>query len=75
MSDKRIGFAALIAFAAWLFIALPLIYLPEHNKFFHEPFGLKPAELLLAAATLGLWYATHRLVKGSDKTAERQLRA
>lgn len=31
--------------------------------------------LVLAAGTLFLWLATRRLVRGSEKTAERQLRA
>lgn len=31
--------------------------------------------LVLAVGTLFLWFATRRLVKGSEKTAERQLRA
>jgi hypothetical protein len=31
--------------------------------------------LVLAAGTLFLWLATKRLVRGSEKTAERQLRA
>jgi hypothetical protein len=30
---------------------------------------------LLFAATIALWWSTRRLVKGTDKTAERQLRA
>lgn len=30
---------------------------------------------ILGAATMGLWIATRRLVKGADRTAERQLRA
>jgi hypothetical protein len=40
-----------------------------------EIWGVKRGEWLLFLATLGLWYATWRLVRGADKTAERQLRA
>src|SRR6185369_15575329 len=40
-----------------------------------EPLGVKRGEWLLVLATCGLWYATARLVKGAEKTAERQLRA
>jgi hypothetical protein len=38
-------------------------------------FGVRLGEALLALATFLLWLATRELVKGSDKTAERQLRA
>jgi len=41
----------------------------------HEFYGIKPGEFLLFFATMGLWYATARLVKGVDTTAQRQLRA
>jgi hypothetical protein len=37
--------------------------------------GIKPGEWLLAIVTWMLWLATARLVRGADKTAERQLRA
>jgi hypothetical protein len=37
--------------------------------------GIKPGEWLLGIVTWMLWFATVRLVRGSDKTAERQLRA
>jgi hypothetical protein len=40
-----------------------------------EIFGIKPGEWLLSIVTLMLWGATVRLVRNSDKTAERQLRA
>ncbi|WP_137044400.1 hypothetical protein [Pseudolabrys sp. FHR47] len=40
-----------------------------------EVFGVKRGEWLLFLATLGLWFATWQLVRGADKTAERQLRA
>jgi hypothetical protein len=75
MSQCKISLIALIAFAAWLFVGLPMIYLPDHSEFLKEPLGIKPGEWLLAFATFGLWYATWRLVKGADQTAERQLRA
>jgi hypothetical protein len=75
MSQSKIALIALIVFAAWLFIALPMIYLPDGIEFPKEPLGMKAGEWLLSFATFGLWYATWRLVKGADKTAERQLRA
>jgi hypothetical protein len=37
--------------------------------------GIKPGEWLLSIATLMLWAATVKLVRGADKTAEKQLRA
>ena len=37
--------------------------------------GIKPGEWLLSIVTLMLWGATVGLVRGADKTAERQLRA
>ncbi|MBW5438605.1 hypothetical protein FXB41_28730 [Bradyrhizobium canariense] len=75
MSENRIALIALFALGGWLFIGLPMIYLPEHSELFKEPLGIKPGEWLLSLATLGLWYATWRLVKGADQNAERQLRA
>jgi hypothetical protein len=73
-SDGKIGLFALIAFAGWLFVALPLLYLPgEHIH--GELLGVRYGEWLLFAATMGLWWATWRLVTGTEKTAERQLRA
>jgi hypothetical protein len=41
----------------------------------YEIYGVKPGELLLFLATVGLWYATMRLVRDARHTAERQLRA
>ncbi len=73
MYQERLGLIALIAVAVWTLVALPLIYLP--GGFPTELLGMKPGEWLLSAATFGLWYATWKLVKGSEKTAERQLRA
>jgi hypothetical protein len=65
-------------FALWLYVFLPLLYMPA-DRGLHE---VKPGEwltfaatVLLFVATLGLWLATVRLVRGSEKTAERQLRA
>ena len=75
ISDCRIALFALIAFAAWLFIGLPLLYLPSQDHVHGEILGVKYGEWLLFAATMGLWWATWRLVTGSEKTAERQLRA
>jgi hypothetical protein len=75
MSENRIGLIALIAIATWTFVALPIIYLPEHNDFLKEPLGVKPGEWLLSLATFGLLWATWKLVRGADQTAERQLRA
>lgn len=72
--EGPIAISALIALAVWLFVCLPLLYSPG----VHIPHGLfevKAGEFLIFAATLALWWATRRLVKGADKTAERQLRA
>jgi hypothetical protein len=74
-SDCRIALVALIAFAAWLFIGLPLLYLPGESHVHGEILGVKYGEWLLFLATVGLWWATWRLVIGADRTAERQLRA
>jgi hypothetical protein len=41
----------------------------------HELFEIKAGEFLIFVATIALWWATRRLVKGADATAERQLRA
>jgi hypothetical protein len=75
MREEKLGLIALVAIFAWIFVALPLIYLPEHSEFWKEPLGMKPGEWLLSLATFGLWYATWRLVRGADQNAERQLRA
>jgi hypothetical protein len=74
-TDGRIALVALIAFAAWLFVGLPFLYLPSQDHVHGEILGVKYGEWLLFLATMGLWWATWRLVKGSEKTAERQLRA
>jgi hypothetical protein len=73
--EGPVALGALIAFALWMFVALPLIYLPEGFHLSSEPLGVRLGEWLLIAATLGLWWATVRLVRGADRTAERQLRA
>lgn len=73
--DGRIALFSLIGLGVWLFVILPLMYWPVDVHAPTEILGVKPGEWLLALATLGLWYATWRLVKGADKTAERQLRA
>ena len=41
----------------------------------HAILGVKPGEWLIAIATGMLWAPTTQLVKGADRTAERQLRA
>jgi hypothetical protein len=75
ISDGRIALVALIALAAWLLIGLPLLYLPSEGHVHGELLGVKYGEWLLFAATMGLWWATWRLVRGAEKTAERQLGA
>jgi hypothetical protein len=74
-TDCNIALIALIAFAAWFFIALPLIYLPSQEHVYGEIIGVKYGEWLLFAATMRLWWATWRLVRSAETTAERQLRA
>jgi hypothetical protein len=74
-SDGKIAIIALIAFAAWLFVGLPLLYLPSQDHVPGELLGVKYGEWLLFLATAWLAGATWRLVKGADNTAERQLRA
>ncbi|HTB01311.1 MAG TPA: hypothetical protein VK804_12605 [Bradyrhizobium sp.] len=74
-TDGRIALVALIALAAWLLIGLPLIYLPFPEHVHGEILGVKYGEWLLFAATMGLWWATWRLVRSAENTAERQLRA
>ena len=74
-ADGRIALVALVMFAAWFLIGLPLLYLPSQDHVRGEMLGVKYGEWLLFLATMGLWWATWRLVKSSEKTAERQLRA
>jgi len=73
ITDSRIAIVALVAVAVWLFVELPLIYLPSSGHV--QILGVKYGEWLLFAATMGLWWATWRLVKSAEKTAERQLGA
>jgi hypothetical protein len=74
-SEGTIAIVALIAFAAWLFIALPLLYLPSEGHAHGEILGVKYGEWLLFLATALLAWATFLLVKGAQLTAETQLRA
>jgi hypothetical protein len=46
-TDDRIALVALIAFAAWLLIALPLIYMPGEWHSHGEMIGVKYGEWLL----------------------------
>jgi hypothetical protein len=73
--DEKIALVALIAFAVWLFVVLPLLYLPSQVHVHGEILEVKYGEWLLFLATMALFWATWRLVKGAEKTAERQLRA
>jgi hypothetical protein len=82
LSDRKIALFALIVFAGWLFVGLPLLYLPSQDQVHGEILGVKYGEWLLFGATVGLWvatvglwWATWRLVKSAEKTAERQLGA
>jgi hypothetical protein len=65
-------------FAFWLYVFLPLLYMPGERRLLDVTPGewlTFAATFLLFVATLGLWLATVRLVRGAEKTAERQLRA
>jgi hypothetical protein len=73
-SEGRIAIVALIALAIWLFVGLPLLYSSDFS-IPHQLLEVKGGELLIFGATVALWWATWRLVKGAEKTAERQLRA
>jgi hypothetical protein len=73
--DSKIALVALIALAAWLFIGLPVLYLPHEVQSHGEMLGVKYGEWLLFLATMALFWATWRLVVGAEETAERQLRA
>src|SRR5216683_2590243 len=73
--DKMIALIALIAFAAWLFVGLPLLYLPPQDHVHGEILGVKYGEWLLFIATVALAVTTWLLVRGAERTAERQLRA
>jgi hypothetical protein len=74
-SDGTIAIVALIALAAWLLIGLPLLYLPDQGHVHGEFLGVKYGEWLLFLATVALAVTTWLLVKGAERTAERQLRA
>jgi hypothetical protein len=74
-SDDRIAFVALIALAAWLFVGLPFLYSPSQEHVHGEILGVKYGEWLLVAVTAVLAFTTWLLVKGAERTAERQLRA
>jgi len=72
--DGTIALIGLVLFAVWLFVLLPLIYIPGGLHVPAEILGVKPGEWLLFLATMGLWFATWRLVSGADKNAAKQLR-
>jgi hypothetical protein len=74
-SDDKIALVALIAFAAWLLVGLPLLYLPSHEHVHGEILGVKYGEWLLFIATAALAGTTWLLVRGGEKTAKQQLRA
>ncbi|UGX92940.1 hypothetical protein G6321_00046180 [Bradyrhizobium barranii subsp. barranii] len=76
-SSEGTALVALAIVALWVFVGLPILYLPSHE---HE--GIKPGEWLvglatvaLVLATAALWWATRDLVKGSEAASKRQLRA
>jgi len=75
ISDCRIALVALIAFAVWLFVGLPLLYSPSHEGVHGELLGVKYGEWLLFLATVALAVTTWLLVKGAENTAKRQLRS
>jgi hypothetical protein len=74
-TQDKIALIALVVLAAWLLIGLPLIYLPSAEHVHGEILGVKYGEWLLFFATIMLAWTTWLLVKGAEKTAERQLRA
>jgi hypothetical protein len=65
--------AIIIALAITVVAEWPFGYPFVATEF--QLFGVRLGELLLVVVTWMLWYATRRLVKGADRTAERQLRA
>src|SRR5450631_2653183 len=73
--DAKIAIVALIAFGAWPFVGLPLLYLPPQDHVPGEVLGVKYGEWLLFLATVALAVTTWLLVRGAENTAERQLRA
>jgi hypothetical protein len=70
--DSKIAIPALVAFATWLYVVLPLFY---HDGLPGEFIGVKYGEWLMFGATVALVAATWMLVRGADRNAERQLRA
>jgi hypothetical protein len=73
ISDCRIALFALIAFAAWLFVGLPLLYLPSQDHVHGEILGVKYGEWLLFLATMGLWWATVRLAVEGTSASEKAI--
>jgi hypothetical protein len=74
-TEGAFALGGLALLAAWLLVGLPLLYLPSETHAHGEILGVKYGEWLLFAATMGLWWATWRLVKSAEQTAQRQLRA
>jgi hypothetical protein len=52
-SDAKIALLALLAFAAWLFVGLPLLYLPSQDQVHGEILGVKYGEWLAAISGFG----------------------
>jgi hypothetical protein len=48
ISDCTIALIALIGFAVWLFVCLPLLYLPSHNQVQGEILGVRYGEWVAA---------------------------
>jgi len=70
--------ATIVALAVTLIAVLlphPVSELTSHSNSELTIVGVKPGEWLVGIVTWMLWAATSRLVKGADRTAERQLRA
>jgi hypothetical protein len=77
-SQGWFAIGGLALFAFWLYVFLPLLYMPGEGGLLEVKPGewlMFAATVLLFVATLGLWLATVRLVRSAEKTAERQLRA
>jgi hypothetical protein len=73
--EGPITIVALIVLAAWLLVGLPLLYQPSGEHVHGEILGVKYGEWLLFLATMALFWATWKLVRGANETAEKQLRA
>jgi hypothetical protein len=54
-SDEKISVVALIAFAAWLFVGLPLLYLPSQDHVNGEFLSVKNSELNMIWGTVPQW--------------------